>query len=200
MDWQATFETGMGYGGFLAQHGTAGHRDRWGAVYEQTTLDGAAMGLLEGFVRQMNVFCLTGAWCGDCVNQCPVLQRIAEASDRIDLRFADRDVSAELREAQHQLHSLEFGQPFLRHCRQQGFVNAADARWAGRAQQLLRQMPIRAHRPFAVPAALVKIFRQKNHHRHPMPTVDAQRLPQFRRHVPIRETQIDPIARLRDPL
>lgn len=99
MDWQTTFETGMGYADFLAQHGTAEHRNRWGVVYEQATLDEAAGGLLGGFVRQMNVFCLTGAWCGDCVNQCPILQRIAEASDRIDLRFADRDASAELKEA-----------------------------------------------------------------------------------------------------
>ena len=46
----------------------------------------------------MNVLCLTGAWCGDCVNQCPILQRFAEASSKIDLRFLDRDVHAEVQQ------------------------------------------------------------------------------------------------------
>ena len=49
----------------------------------------------------MNVLCLAGAWCGDCVEQCPILQRLAEGSSRcVDLRFLDRDehpdVQAEL--------------------------------------------------------------------------------------------------------
>jgi hypothetical protein len=38
----------------------------------------------------MNVLCLAGPWCGDCVNACPMFQRIAEASPLIDLRFVNR--------------------------------------------------------------------------------------------------------------
>ena len=39
----------------------------------------------------MPVICLTGAWCGDCINQCPVFDHFARASSAIDLRFLDRD-------------------------------------------------------------------------------------------------------------
>ncbi len=44
----------------------------------------------------MNVLCLAGAWCGDCANQCPILQRFAEACPQIDLRFLDRDKHADV--------------------------------------------------------------------------------------------------------
>jgi hypothetical protein len=38
----------------------------------------------------MNILCLAGAWCGDCVNACPIFQRIAEACPLITLRFVNR--------------------------------------------------------------------------------------------------------------
>jgi hypothetical protein len=47
---------------------------------------------------------VSGTWCGDCVQQCPILARIAEASPAqagsdtsvgVDVRFIDRDVEAE---------------------------------------------------------------------------------------------------------
>ncbi len=55
--------------------------------------------LLGGFVRQMNIFVVSGIWCGDCVEQCPLIQRIAEANPgKIDLRFVERDQRPELRD------------------------------------------------------------------------------------------------------
>jgi thiol-disulfide isomerase/thioredoxin len=47
--------------------------------------------LLAGFVRRMPVLVLSGAWCGDCVNQCPIFARFAEAAPVVDVRFLDRD-------------------------------------------------------------------------------------------------------------
>ena len=94
MDWKAIFEAGLPYGEFLNRHGDP-ERDapRWERVYEQILLTDEQRGLLGGFRRLMPVLCLTGAWCGDCVGQCPIFQRFAEAADgKIDLRFIDRDV------------------------------------------------------------------------------------------------------------
>jgi len=92
MNWHEKFNAGLQYGAFLGKHGKAEHRQRWQAVYEQVALTDAQTALLRGFVRKMNVLCLAGAWCGDCVNQCPVFQRLAEAAgSAIDLRFLDRD-------------------------------------------------------------------------------------------------------------
>jgi hypothetical protein len=47
----------------------------------------------------MKVLCLAGAWCGDCVQQCPILQRFAEISVVIDLRFLDRDSHSSIQQA-----------------------------------------------------------------------------------------------------
>ena len=48
----------------------------------------------------MPVLCLAGAWCGDCINQCPIFDHFARAAPgAIDLRFLDRDARPEVREA-----------------------------------------------------------------------------------------------------
>jgi hypothetical protein len=52
--------------------------------------------LLAGFTREMPVLCLAGAWCGDCINQCPAFDLFAQASSRIDIRFLDRDGTPDL--------------------------------------------------------------------------------------------------------
>ena len=89
--WAAAFERALPYREFLERHGTADQRDRWEAVYARAALDDAQRALLATFVRRMPTLVLAGAWCGDCVNQCPIFARFAEASPAIDLRFLDRD-------------------------------------------------------------------------------------------------------------
>jgi len=94
LDWKAKFEAALGYHDFLSRYGRP-EQDipRWQRVYDHVRLEEPQRSLLRGFVRQMNVLCLAGAWCGDCVQQGPLLQRIAEAADRhartaqIDMAF-----------------------------------------------------------------------------------------------------------------
>ena len=47
----------------------------------------------------MPVLCLAGAWCGDCINQCPAFDHFDRASSSIDLRFLDRDARPDVRDA-----------------------------------------------------------------------------------------------------
>jgi ferredoxin len=98
MNWQNRFEIGLEYHDFLAEHGAPQHRERWQAMYERISLRPDQTALLRGFVRQMNVVCVAGAWCGDCVNQCPILQHFAEATDKIALRFLDRDAHMDVQQ------------------------------------------------------------------------------------------------------
>ena len=99
MDWGKVFAEGLSYRDFLAKHATPDQQKRWQAVYDSVTLTGDQRELLGGFVREMRVLCIAGAWCGDCVNQCPILARIAEQNPRIAVRFVDRDVQAAAQEA-----------------------------------------------------------------------------------------------------
>jgi hypothetical protein len=96
MNWQTKFDAALGYDKFLSQYGSPQHRDRWQALHDRVVLTSEQTELLGGFVRRMNVLCLAGAWCGDCINQCPIFQRFAEATDKIDLRFLDRDEHADV--------------------------------------------------------------------------------------------------------
>ena len=99
LDLAAKFETGLSYEAFLQTYGTEEHRKRWGALHAQVLLTPAQQALLAGFMREMKVFCLAGAWCGDCVNQCPIFDHIASANDKIKVRYFDRDANTDLGEA-----------------------------------------------------------------------------------------------------
>ncbi|MDA0284849.1 MAG: thioredoxin family protein [Planctomycetota bacterium] len=100
MDLAETFEAGLSYSEFLTAHGTADHQQRWATVHEQVNLTGSQWELLGGFIREMKVLVVAGAWCGDCVNQCPIFDHFATASNgRIKLRFFDRDQHSDLADA-----------------------------------------------------------------------------------------------------
>lgn len=90
------FEAGSDYESYVAT-GTADQQKAWGKILEQARPTDAQRELLAGFQREMNVLVVSGVWCGDCAQQCPLIQRIAEANaDQIRLRFVDRDEHADL--------------------------------------------------------------------------------------------------------
>jgi thiol-disulfide isomerase/thioredoxin len=94
---KSKFEQGLDYKSFM-ETSKEHEQSRWQAVYDRVSLTDDQKNLLNGFTRKMNVLCMTGAFCGDCVRQCPIMQRIAEGSDVIDLRFLDRDTNPDLSE------------------------------------------------------------------------------------------------------
>ena len=82
-------------------------REAWERIYEQASLDESQRAVVEGFERRVNVIALSGMWCGDCVQQGPLMQRIAEAKRAprdepeaagVDLRWLDRDEHMDLQE------------------------------------------------------------------------------------------------------
>lgn len=98
MDWKTHYGQALTYHEFLERYGTPVQRERWLRVYGAVSLTPQQRSLLEGFQRNMRLLVLAGVWCGDCANQCPILQRFAEATPRIELRFLDRDTHPRVRE------------------------------------------------------------------------------------------------------
>lgn len=96
IDYESKFAAALEYVAFLKEYGSPEHRRRWADTYNESSLSDAQREVLATFVRDMNVLCLAGTWCGDCVSQCPVLQHVAEACPSIHLRFVDRDADPEL--------------------------------------------------------------------------------------------------------
>jgi len=96
MDFSATFERGLSYQDFLTTYATDEQRRRWEGVFAAVSLSEVQRELLHGFRREMQVLVVAGTWCGDCVNQCPILAHFAKENERIAVRFFDRDENAEL--------------------------------------------------------------------------------------------------------
>lgn len=85
------YQQGLRYDEFLKRYGTEVHQKRWHDLHAQVALTEAQRNLLGSFRRQMPVLCLAGAWCGDCVNQCPIFEHFAAAAPVIQVRYLDRD-------------------------------------------------------------------------------------------------------------
>ncbi|MCA9025742.1 MAG: thioredoxin family protein [Planctomycetaceae bacterium] len=96
MDYGAKFASGLPYGDFLTRYGSVGDRRRWDDFHARVSLSDSQQQLLKSFVREMQVLVMAGTWCGDCVNQCPIFDHFAQATDRIQLRFFDRDDNPDL--------------------------------------------------------------------------------------------------------
>ncbi|GAC1324261.1 MAG: hypothetical protein NVSMB14_17420 [Isosphaeraceae bacterium] len=95
MDWHALFQQSLPYREFLDRDANPAQRRRWDDMRGRVSLNSDQTRLLSSFKRAMPVFCLAGAWCGDCINQCPIFDAFAQASPAIDLRFLDRDALPE---------------------------------------------------------------------------------------------------------
>lgn len=90
------FEAALSYDNYVAT-GTEEQRRRWRQVYDAARLTSNQRELAASFTREMRVLIVSGIWCGDCVQQCPLMQRIAEANPaKIHLRLLDRDEHKEL--------------------------------------------------------------------------------------------------------
>jgi hypothetical protein len=98
IDWKATYEAGLGYAEFLEKHGSPEHRRRWSDLHAAVRLTDDLRELFGRFTRSMHVACLSGAWCGDCVYQCPIFNHFERATNRIEVRFFDRDAHPRLAE------------------------------------------------------------------------------------------------------
>jgi len=90
------YRLGLPYADFIARYANEGQKQRWRQVHEQVSLTPAQRELLGSFRRAMPVLCLAGAWCGDCINQCPIFEHFAGIASGITFRYLDRDEHADV--------------------------------------------------------------------------------------------------------
>jgi len=104
LEFRAVFDAALPYDRYLE---TASHAERpkWDAFASGVYLTPAQQSLVGGFARRINVLVISGTWCGDCVQQVPILDAIARAHPAragdatgrepgTDLRVIDRDAHA----------------------------------------------------------------------------------------------------------
>jgi hypothetical protein len=90
------FQQGLNYDDFLTRYADPGQLRRWRQMHGDIRLTAAQRELLSSFRRDMNVLCLAGAWCGDCINQCPIFEHFAAVAPVIRVRYLDRDEHADV--------------------------------------------------------------------------------------------------------
>ncbi len=96
LDFAAKFAAGVDYDLFLELNGSDIDRAKWQSVYDSVELSIDQRELLNGFTREMQILCMAGTWCGDCVTQCPIFAHFEAESPMIRVRYVDRDADPEL--------------------------------------------------------------------------------------------------------
>ena len=93
------FEGAFSYSDYLST-GNDRERAAWArAEAALPALPDDAHTRLDPAGRIVNVLCLSGIWCGDCVRSVPIVARVARAAGpSVALRFVDRDAIPELRD------------------------------------------------------------------------------------------------------
>lgn len=103
---KSKFAAALPYDAYVAT-GTPAHQENWKRFHSQIRLTESHRVLLGSFTRRMPVLVSSGTWCGDCVQQCPMLAHIEGASPPdpaspgqrlITVRLLDRDVHRDLSE------------------------------------------------------------------------------------------------------
>src|SRR5205085_2129262 len=92
------YQRGLSYSDFIARYANDAQKQRWQQMHAQVSLTTAQKNLLGSFTRPMPVMVLAGAWCGDCINQCPIHEHFAAATSVLTIRYLDRDEHADVPE------------------------------------------------------------------------------------------------------
>ncbi len=95
MNLYSKFAAAQSMDDFLKQYCSTPDRGRWRVVHEQVMLTDNQRQLLAKFRRETHVLVLAGAWCGDCVRQCPIFEHFAAAAPMLKIRYIDRDEHAD---------------------------------------------------------------------------------------------------------
>lgn len=88
------FEQGMTYDQFKAQ--MTRNQDRFAANERALALDPTDLAVFQNLPRPLNVLVLAEDWCGDVVDNLPILGRLAKESGKLNVRVFLRDQNLDL--------------------------------------------------------------------------------------------------------
>jgi hypothetical protein len=88
------FAEGMTYEDFKSQ--MTRNQDRFAANERQFEIDPADLAVFQDLAEPLSVMALAEDWCGDVIDNLPILGRIAQESGKLSLRIFLRDQNADL--------------------------------------------------------------------------------------------------------
>jgi hypothetical protein len=90
VDWKAVFESGQAFPAWLEAAQSLENRQRMEHLRQAMTLEPQTLGFLAALPRLIRVVAIAEDWCGDVVRHVPVLQALAEAAPKVEVRFISR--------------------------------------------------------------------------------------------------------------
>jgi hypothetical protein len=91
IDWKAVFESGKTYGDWLSSGESPDNQKRMEAIRAELAIEPQVVGLLRALPRAVHVVAIAEDWCGDVVRHVPVLQKLADASSNLHVRYISRE-------------------------------------------------------------------------------------------------------------
>ena len=98
---QARFSGALPYDQYVLQAKPT-EQPGWEKFFARVALSPVQKQLIRGFNRRINVLVISGSWCGDCVQQCPILRHVELAypaphenpdAPGIEVRFVERNAN-----------------------------------------------------------------------------------------------------------
>ena len=96
LDWKSIFASGQPYPDWIQAGESPDNRARMEASRQALALAPELRGFLAALPRPVRVVAIAEDWCGDVVRHVPVLQALAEAAPRLELRFITREQHPEV--------------------------------------------------------------------------------------------------------
>ncbi len=89
MDMREIFESGLGWKAWLDHQSNT--KERLEERFKSYSLIETDIGYLQNLENEVHVLAIGESWCGDVVRQLPILAKMADRSQKIDLRIVGRD-------------------------------------------------------------------------------------------------------------
>lgn len=96
LDWPTLFASGKEYGPWLQSGEAPENQAKMEAFRKALVLEPQLRGYLAALPRTVRVLAIAEDWCGDVVRQVPVLQALAEAAPKLEVRFISREQHPEV--------------------------------------------------------------------------------------------------------
>lgn len=93
IDWKALFEKGLPWEGWIETGESEANRRTMRELRERLKPEEAQRAIAAGVARPVHVLAIAEDWCPDVVRHVPVLMNLAAASDRVHVRFIERETA-----------------------------------------------------------------------------------------------------------
>ncbi|HOE96875.1 MAG TPA: thioredoxin family protein [Candidatus Sumerlaeota bacterium] len=90
IEWPKVFASGESYDQWITNKEYAENCKKMDEDRRGLRLAAPVEGALKALPKTVHVLAIAEAWCGDVVRHVPVLQRMAEATDRVQVRYISR--------------------------------------------------------------------------------------------------------------